>query len=65
MSEGGHYDIAFYSHDLKLMEKWYIKTYGLADKEPPAIEKDLYDKVVVLRKNEQYLESLEGFEEKN
>ncbi len=65
MSEGGHYDIAFYSHDLKLMEKWYIKNYGLSDEAIPPKEKDLYEKVVVLRKNEEYLESLEGFEEKD
>ncbi len=60
MSEG-HYDIAFYSHDLMLMEKWYVKNYGLADIEPPLSEKNLYEKIIVIRKNEQYLESLEDF----
>jgi len=61
MSEG-HYDIAFYSHDLKVIEKWYVKAYGLAENEPPLHEKNLYDKVMVIRKNEEYLESLEGHE---
>jgi len=65
MSEGAHYEIAFYSHDMKLMEKWYVKNYGLSDETIPPKEKDLYEKIMVLRKNEEYLESLEGHEEKD
>jgi len=64
MSEG-HYELVFFSQDLKLFEKWYIKNYGLSDEAPPAKEKDLYEKVIVIRKNEEYLESLEHFEEKD
>ncbi len=65
MSDGGHYEIAFFAKDMKVMEKWYVKNYGLSDEAPPVYEKDLYEKIVVLRKNEEYLESLEGFEEKD
>ena len=55
------YDVGLYKDDLKLIEKWYIKNYGLADKEPPKEDKELYEKIVVLRKNEDYLESAEAF----
>ena len=55
------YDVGIYKDDLKLIEKWYIKNYGLADKEPPEEDKELYEKIVVLRKNEDYLESVEAF----
>ncbi len=64
MGDGGHYEIAFFAKDMKLMEKWYVKCYGLSEEKIPDDEKNLYEKIIVLRRNEEYLESLEGFEEK-
>jgi len=55
------YDVGLYKDDLMLIEKWYIKHYGLKDGDPPKEDAELYEKIVVLRKNEQYLESVEAF----
>ena len=56
------YDIGIYKDDLMLIEKWYIKLYGLKDGEPPKEDTELYEKIIVLRKNEAYLETMEAFE---
>ena len=56
------YDISLYKNDLQIIEKWYIKYYGLKDVDPPDEEKDLFEKIVVLRKNEEYLEQVESFD---
>ena len=55
------YDIGIYKEDLMLIEKWYIKLYGLKDGDPPSEDTELYEKILVLRKNEAYLESVEAF----
>jgi len=57
------YDIGIYKDDLKLIEKWYIKNYGLSDKKPPEDEVELFNKIVILRKNEEYLETVEQMED--
>ena len=57
------YDVGIYKNDLQLIEKWYIKLHGLKDEEPPKEDKELFEKIVVLRKNEDYLETVEAFED--
>ncbi len=57
------YDVSLYKEDLMMIEKWYIKYYGLKDVEAPDEEKDLFDKIVVLRKNEEYLENAERYQD--
>ena len=56
------YDVGIYKNDLMLIEKWYIKHYGLKEEKPPKEDKELFEKIVVLRKNEDYLETMESFE---
>ncbi len=56
------YDISIYKDDLKLIEKWYIKYYGLKELEPPEDEVELFNKIVVLRKNEEFLETVEALD---
>ena len=58
MSES-HYNIAFFKEEMKIFEQWFIKIYGPAESTPPLSHQDLYDKVIVLRKNEEVLEGLE------
>jgi len=62
MSES-HYNIGFTGTELKLFEKWYIKAYGPSEDKPPEAEQILYRKAVVLRENEEWLESLEHEDE--
>ena len=57
------FDLNIYRKDLQTIESWYIKLYGLKDVSPPKDEQDLFDKIVVLRKNEEYLEQEEGIED--
>jgi len=63
MTSESHYNIAFFKEEMAIFEEWYIKLYGPSEITIPEKHKDLYQKTVVLRKNEEALEGLEDEDE--
>jgi len=64
MTSESHYNIAFFKEEMSIFEQWYVKLYGPSESTPPKTHQDLYEKTVVLRKNEEALEGLEEEDEK-